>query len=172
MLSGHRSTFFYLMRCVPVSCSQTKMEYEVFRHKDASDEAFTSISELFKQVLREDKDLCNAAQTNLNAGIFTNGALHPQAEKVSYIHLYLQSFVVCFIFPGVSSYLHLNMMQGPLYFQQVVRKLLFEHRREEEKTGKQIWPAVPEHVATDKVEEELNFCRSLDCSSAGSSLDW
>ncbi|PLB38274.1 aromatic ring-hydroxylating oxygenase subunit alpha [Aspergillus candidus] len=136
------STFFYLMRCIPVSSSQTKMEYEVFRHKDASDEAFTGISELFKQVLREDKDLCNAAQTNLNAGVFTNGVLHPQAEK------------------------------GPLYFQQVVRKLLFEHRQEEEKAGKEIWPAVPGHVVSDKVEEELQFCRSLDCSSAGSSLDW
>lgn len=144
------------------------MEYEVFRHKDASDEAFTGISELFKQVLREDKDLCNAAQTNLNAGVFTNGVLHPQAEKVSHMN----TFLVYVFYTIFSSVLCLTPIQGPLYFQQVVRKLLFEHRQEEEKAGKEIWPAVPGHVVSDKVEEELQFCRSLDCSSAGSSLDW
>lgn len=30
----------------------------------------------------EDKQLCNAAQRNLSAGVFVNGQLHPQAEKV------------------------------------------------------------------------------------------
>lgn len=70
------------MRCIPVSAAQTKMEYEVYRHNNATDEDFTKISEFFKQVLREDKDLCNGAQRNLNAGIFTNGELHPRVEKV------------------------------------------------------------------------------------------
>jgi hypothetical protein len=60
------------------------MEYEVYRHQDAPEAEFTELSDFFKQVLREDKDLCNAAQKNLNAGIFTNGQLHPNAEKVSY----------------------------------------------------------------------------------------
>lgn len=77
-----RPIFFYIMRCIPVSASQTKMEYEVYRHNDASDEDFNGIWEFFKQVLREDKDLCNAAQKNLNAGIFLNGELHPRVEKV------------------------------------------------------------------------------------------
>ena len=70
------------MRCIPTSAGQTKMEYEVYRHNDASDEQFNGISDFFKQVLKEDKDLCNAAQENLNAGIFINGELHPRAEKV------------------------------------------------------------------------------------------
>lgn len=58
------------------------MEYEVYRNNDATDEAFTSISDFFKVVLKEDKDLCNGAQKNLQAGIFLNGELHPHAEKV------------------------------------------------------------------------------------------
>lgn len=58
------------------------MEYEVYRGIEAPTEDFIWISDFFKQVLREDKDLCNAAQKNLEVGIFTNGELHPQAEKV------------------------------------------------------------------------------------------
>lgn len=64
------------------------MEYEVYRHNDASDEKFTYIDEMFKQVLKEDKDLCNAAQKNLNAGIFNNGELHPRVEKVATTNSY------------------------------------------------------------------------------------
>jgi hypothetical protein len=70
------------MRCIPISASQTKMEYEVYRGNNASDEEFNEISDCFKQILKEDKDLCNAAQKNLNAGIFVNGELHPRVEKV------------------------------------------------------------------------------------------
>lgn len=58
------------------------MEYEVYRSIEASDEAFETIDSLFKQVLKEDKELCNNAQRNLNAGVFTNGQLHPSKEKV------------------------------------------------------------------------------------------
>jgi hypothetical protein len=76
------------MRCIPISAGQTKMEYEVYRHKDASDLDFNDISDCFKQILKEDKDLCNAAQKNLNAGIFVNGELHPRVEKV---HKYVDS---------------------------------------------------------------------------------
>jgi hypothetical protein len=61
------------------------MEYEVYRHKDATDEEFTYITETFKQILKEDKDLCNAAQKNLNGSVFVNGELHPTAEKASLI---------------------------------------------------------------------------------------
>lgn len=72
------------MRCIPVSASQTKMEYEVYRSNDATDEDFTEVSDFFKQVLKEDKDLCNGAQKNLNAGIFMSGELHPRVEKVCF----------------------------------------------------------------------------------------
>lgn len=71
-----------MMRCIPKSASQTLMEYEVYRNKNSSDEELGHLDTIFKQVLKEDKDLCNAAQKNLNAGIYTNGQLHPQNEKV------------------------------------------------------------------------------------------
>ncbi|RFN53490.1 cytochrome p450 oxidoreductase [Fusarium flagelliforme] len=84
--------FFYLMRCVPTSASHCSMEYEVYRHKDASDEDFKTIDEMFKRILAEDKWLCNNAQKNLNAGVFVNGEMHPKLE------------------------------QGPLYFQHRIRE--------------------------------------------------
>jgi hypothetical protein len=58
------------------------MEYEVYRHNSASDEEFNRIVGFYQQVLEEDKDLCNATQRNLNSGIFINGQLHPEKEKV------------------------------------------------------------------------------------------
>lgn len=59
------------------------MEYEFYRHEEATDEEFAEITSCFRQILSEDKDLCTGAQKNLNSGIFLNGELHPQAEKVS-----------------------------------------------------------------------------------------
>ncbi|KPM36567.1 hypothetical protein AK830_g9985 [Neonectria ditissima] len=126
--------FFYIMRCIPISASQTKMEYEVYRHNDTTDKQFTHIDEMFKQILLEDKDLCNAAQKNLNAGIFTNGELHPRVEK------------------------------GPLFFQGLTRKVVMEHRQQEEAVGKEIWPATPKHVVSEKNQEDIDFCKGLDCS--------
>lgn len=123
----------YIMRCVPVSAGQTKMEYEVYRHKGATEEDFTKISEFYKQVLREDKDLCNGAQRNLNAGIFLNGELHPRVEK------------------------------GPLFFQQITRDLVVAHREREEKEGAEIWPATPQHTVSEKTDQDISFCKGLDC---------
>lgn len=87
------------------------MEYEVYRHRDASDKDFQHIDSFFKRVLAEDKYLCNAAQKNLNAGIFVNGQLHPELES------------------------------APLFFQRTVRHLLVTHREKEQNEGKEIWPA-------------------------------
>ncbi|SPJ78334.1 uncharacterized protein FTOL_06723 [Fusarium torulosum] len=67
------------------------MEYEVYRNNSASDKDFNNISDCFKQILKEDKDLCNAAQKKLNAGIFVKGELYPWVEN------------------------------GPLFFQEVTR---------------------------------------------------
>jgi hypothetical protein len=58
------------------------MEYEVYRHQDATDSEFIEISDFFKIIMKEDKELCNGTQKNLNAGIFLNGELHPRVEKV------------------------------------------------------------------------------------------
>ena len=70
------------MRTIPISSTQTLMEYEIYRHNNATDEEFKYMDDFFKQVVSEDKGLCNAAQKNLNAGLYTNGQLHPELEKV------------------------------------------------------------------------------------------
>lgn len=59
------------------------MQYEAFRHENASDETFKELDTFFKQVENEDKNLCNGAQQNLNAGVYVNGNLQPFNEKVS-----------------------------------------------------------------------------------------
>jgi hypothetical protein len=87
------------------------MEYEVYRNKEASDEDFEYIDSFFKRVLNEDKHLCNAAQKNLDAGVFVNGQLHPDLES------------------------------APLFFQNTVRGLLRNHRDEEKRQNMELWPA-------------------------------
>lgn len=84
-LLTHRNSphFFFIQRCVPLSATQTHMEYEVYRHADAAEADFVHISDFFKNIMLEDKELCNGAQKNLNGGIFLNGELHPRAEKVT-----------------------------------------------------------------------------------------
>ncbi|KAL4937861.1 hypothetical protein BDV06DRAFT_215579 [Aspergillus oleicola] len=137
--------FFYLMRCVPLSPSKTHMQYEVYRHNEASDDAFHKIDSIFKQVLKEDKDLCNAAQRNLNAGVYVNGKLHPQHEK------------------------------GPLFFQQSVKHSVIKHYQTEEEQGGEIWPASSVSSKTRDLDEEIELCRKIDChSTSGSSgpLAW
>lgn len=62
--------------------TKTKIQNEVYRHNSATDEQFDAIMAFYKQVLDEDKELCNGSQRNLNAGVFTNGELHPDKEGV------------------------------------------------------------------------------------------
>lgn len=99
------------------------MEYEVYRHKDASDKDFDNIDSFFKRVLAEDKSLCTAAQRNLNAGIFVNGQLHPRLES------------------------------APLFIHRTVRTLLSAHREEERREGHEIWPARQSVEGVDTVED-------------------
>lgn len=66
----------------PVTATTSKIENEVYRHKNAGDQEFSNIMAFYKQVLDEDKALCDGAQTNLNSRVFINGELHPEKEKV------------------------------------------------------------------------------------------
>ncbi|KAF4445826.1 iron-sulfur cluster-binding protein, rieske family domain protein [Fusarium austroafricanum] len=141
--------FFFMQRCIPISATRTKMEYDVYRKNDASDEDFSTIDSFFKRVMKEDKDLCNGAQRNLNGGIFVNGQLHPEKE------------------------------QGPIWFQGVVRELLMSYREKEEKEngGDPIWPATRKTVNSNaKREEEEKFCAGLEmghCPGVGDGvLSW
>lgn len=67
---------------VPTGPTTSKIENEVYRHKDAPDEEFSNICKFYKQVLDEDKDLCEGSQRNMSAGVFTSGQLHPSKERV------------------------------------------------------------------------------------------
>ncbi|RKL38099.1 hypothetical protein BFJ72_g7561 [Fusarium proliferatum] len=135
--------FFYMMRCVPTSPGHCSMEYEVYRHKNATDEGFQAIDAMFKRILAEDKWLCNNAQKNLNAGVFVNGEMHPKME------------------------------QGPLYFQHRVRGILNGHYQLEKAVGKEINPAqhVPSD-ASRGTESDMGFCSGLACGKDAKHLAW
>ena len=59
-----------MQRFTPVSPTKSVMRYEVYRHKDATDEAFNLISDMYKRIMSEDKVLCLLSQKNLNGGVF------------------------------------------------------------------------------------------------------
>ncbi|EXJ92972.1 hypothetical protein A1O3_01528 [Capronia epimyces CBS 606.96] len=130
--------YFYMMRCVPTSATTCSMEYEVYRHQDASDEDFNNIDQIYKRVLTEDKWLCNNTQRNLEAGVFVNGQMHPDYEF------------------------------GPLYFQSLVKEWVLQHHAEEQKQKKQIWPAAQQLATdtdtnTRTTQDEIAFCAGLEC---------
>ncbi|OAG39316.1 hypothetical protein AYO21_06520 [Fonsecaea monophora] len=101
----------YLTRFAPKSATSLKLEYEVYRHKDCSDQDFDTMNPFFKQVEQEDLDLCNAVQRNLNMDTYVKGPLHPHNEK------------------------------GVIYFKNLVRDVLYKHVNEEEQAGRKICPA-------------------------------
>jgi hypothetical protein len=121
---------------IPTGPGKTKVENEVYRHKSATDVEFAAINEFYKQVLNEDKMLCEDAQKNLEAGVFVNGELHPDKEK------------------------------GPIWFQHTVRDAVMKHRHEElAQGGVEIWPATPKvtgEMNTAKLHEEQLFCSQLE----------
>jgi hypothetical protein len=67
---------------IPVTATTSRIENEVYRNHNASDEEFGNLCEFYKQVLDEDKELCERAQENLNGGVYINGELHPEKENV------------------------------------------------------------------------------------------
>lgn len=113
-----------MQRFTPISPTKSVMRYEVYRHKNASDEAFNLISDMYKRIMSEDKYLCINSQKNLNAGVFINGELHPEMEK------------------------------GPLHFQKTVRDVVMEHREKEKAAGHEIWPAEQGLPENDTVSQD------------------
>ncbi|CAI6092720.1 unnamed protein product [Clonostachys chloroleuca] len=134
--------FFYIQRMICHGPTKTKIQNEVYRHNSATDEQFDAIMAFYKQVLDEDKELCNGSQRNLNAGVFTNGELHPDKEG------------------------------GPIYFQNTCRTEVMAHRAKEvEQGGKEIWPATPKikgPMDTEKLCEEERFCSELEAAACRS----
>ncbi|KAM5356693.1 hypothetical protein ACJ41O_003339 [Fusarium nematophilum] len=128
--------FFFMQRFTPTSPTTSVMRYEVYRHKNATDEDFNLISDMYKRIMSEDKYLCINTQKNLNAGIFVNGELHPEMEK------------------------------GPLHFQKTVRDVVTEHHKKEQASNKEIWPAqqvLPKSATA--TADDINFCTAVDCCS-------
>lgn len=83
LTSTDSENMFYIQRMIPVTATTSKVENEVYRHKNATDEEFEKINAFYHQVLAEDKDLCDGSQKNINAGVYVNGEYHPEKEKVS-----------------------------------------------------------------------------------------
>lgn len=118
-----------------MSPTKSVMRYEVYRHKDATDEDFNLISNMYKRIMSEDKYLCIHTQKNLNAGVFVNGLLHPEMEM------------------------------GPLHFQSTVREVVTEHFNKEQAAGHEIWPAKKEASSTDAAaigDSDIAFRTGMD----------
>lgn len=49
---------------------------------------------------------------------------------------------------------------------------MMNHRAKEEKEDKEIWPATPKHVLSEKSKGEVMFCEGLDCGGEKESLTW
>ena len=142
LLSPNRPHFFYMMRCVPTSVGTCSMEYEVYRHKDATDEEFEKVDSFFKRVLGEDKYLCDNVQRNLESDVFTNGELHPDLES------------------------------APIFFQNTVRQLLTEHRKKEVDGKSELWPARRPMANSKTTKDDDDFCDGLVCKTNNADMEW
>lgn len=98
------------------------MRYEVYRHKDASQEEFETISEMYKRVMSEDKALCEAAQKNICAGVFVNGEMHPVKE------------------------------QGPLFFQSKCRDIVKDYYKRQQAEAQQVAPTQTREQLYNSIE--------------------
>ena len=139
----NRPNFFMIQRFVPSGPVKSSMQYQVFRSKHASDADFDLVNNIYKRVMSEDKALCDAAQKNLQAGVFINGELHPKMEK------------------------------GPLFFQKLCRDEVTAHHKREQAAKREIWPAQQRLPSGAKVsEEDIEFCSGLACGERKDSLVW
>ena len=132
-----------LQRFLPNGPKKSSMHYQIFRNKNSTNEQFELIHKLYAKVVSEDKILCELAQKNLNAEIFVNGEMHPRLEK------------------------------GPLFFQQVTRKIIREHYEREKTAKKEVWPARQQlPSAASMSSEDAEICSSLSCRVNEEGLAW
>jgi hypothetical protein len=123
-----------IQKFMPKSPTKSTMSYEIYRNKASSDKDFHLIADMYERVMREDKVLCDAAQRNLDRGVFVNGQLHPKYEK------------------------------APLFFQGTVRDVVSRHWEEEKRAGREIWPAkqtIKENADVSDADEAI--CRGVEC---------
>lgn len=125
-----------LQRFLPQSAHKTTMNYQIFRHKDAKQELFDKVNNLYKQVMTEDKGLAVGVQRNLERGMFSNGQMHPRLES------------------------------AVLHQQARTREAVKEHAAKEKEAGRQIWPATVKTSTDAATREDEEFCASLSCEPA------
>jgi hypothetical protein len=46
------------------------------------------------------------------------------------------------------------------------------HRKNEEASGGEIWPATPKHINSAAEQKDVDFCASLDCAASKEELVW
>lgn len=68
------------MRIVPITTRTCTVLYDVYRHKDCTDEVFKENHDFFVQVESEDKMLCANVQRNLERGTYNSGPLHRESD--------------------------------------------------------------------------------------------
>lgn len=73
--------------------------------------------------------------------------------------------------PGVVLFARLTDVQGPVFFQAVTRKLVMEHRQQEEVEGQEIWPATPKDAVAEHNQVDVDFCDQLECATSNG-LEW
>lgn len=134
---SHSPNFLFIQRFIPHAHNSSTMSYQVFRHKDATEEAFQTVNQMYKRIMSEDKVLCAAAQRNVNNGVFLNGEMHPRMEK------------------------------GPLFFQNLCREAVMEHYAREKTANKELWPARQQLNGYNAAvsEKDVEFCAGLSCSN-------
>ncbi|KAF2023453.1 ISP domain-containing protein [Setomelanomma holmii] len=126
--------FIMIQKFLPLSPTRSTMSYEIYRNIHSTDSEFHLIADMYERVMRVDKILCDAAQRNLDRGVFVNGQLHPKYEK------------------------------APLFFQNTVRWVVTEHWEREKREGREVWPAkrrMVENVEVCEVDERI--CEGLEC---------
>ncbi|KAK3197418.1 hypothetical protein GRF29_216g130313 [Pseudopithomyces chartarum] len=136
--------FIMVQKFLPQGPNQSKMAYEIYRHKNSTEEAFKAISEPYNRVMHEDKVLCMGQQMNLDRGVFTNGFLHPKWEK------------------------------APIFFQSAVREAVTEHYEREKREGREVWPAKQKvkGPGADISAKDEAICEGLGCGMQREILAW
>lgn len=59
----------------------TRMEFDYYHEQDGDSDAFAEYFRFVRRVALEDYELCEAAQANLERGIYSQGVLNPEKES-------------------------------------------------------------------------------------------
>ncbi|CAG8418772.1 unnamed protein product [Penicillium salamii] len=129
---------FFMQRFVPTGSTTTAVRYEIYRHKDTSDEDFEHTHEAYKLMVSEDEAVYSETQKNIGNRVSTEGELQPRNEN------------------------------SPIYFQSIVRDLVEQHEEIEKQSQGEVWPArqrLPQEAAVSK--DDMDFCSKLTEEGGG-----